>query len=187
MTNFTFYPNGPSISTLHCVCTKCSGHNVQCEQDFSKYETYTPSLNSACSKSFTAKLVNSVRDWKNNNINQKINQCKFKNGNQTSQIQQLSMHVHTQFQNWIWQLMVKFTKTGWQWKIGPAPMRLLGCAYQTPWDVRRWCIGCSEPSKHGGVHFCKRLNEKGIFLGVINDSIFCAGTRWMTNQRDYWQ
>ncbi len=40
MSTFTFYPNGPSISTLYCVCPKCSGHNddVRCEKDFSKRE-----------------------------------------------------------------------------------------------------------------------------------------------------
>ena len=63
MSTFTFYPNGPSesISTLYCVCTKCSGHNhgVRCEKDFSKCEKYTPSLHSAREKRFTAKLINS--------------------------------------------------------------------------------------------------------------------------------
>ena len=60
MSTFTFYPNGPSISTLYCVCPKCSGHNddVRCEKDFSKCEKYTPSLHSAREKRFTAKLIN---------------------------------------------------------------------------------------------------------------------------------
>ncbi len=58
---FTFYPNGLSISTLYCVCPKCSGHNndVQCEKGFIKCEKYTPSLHSAREKRFTAKLINS--------------------------------------------------------------------------------------------------------------------------------
>jgi hypothetical protein len=49
MTTFTFYPDGPSISTLGCVCTKCSIHNhdVQCEKDVCKCEKYTPLLHSA--------------------------------------------------------------------------------------------------------------------------------------------
>jgi hypothetical protein len=31
----------------------------------------------------------------------------------------------------------------------------------------------------------KQLNEIGMIFGVINHSIFCAGTRRMTNQKDH--
>jgi hypothetical protein len=64
-------------------------------------------------------------------------------------------------------------------------MRLPGCAYQIPAMSDNVALVISEASKQGLCASGKRQNEIGIFFGVFHSSIFCAGTRRMTHQKDH--
>ncbi len=87
------------------------------------------------------------------NINQKLNECKFK-----MVIRRLRpQNDPYMFRNWIWQLTMKFKKrAGNKTRAGtdaPTRLRLVPPPTKFPAMSDDGALGVSEPSKHGFMRF----------------------------------